>query len=85
MAPCRLKGSSTWTPEISKGFAATPNAQTKLSNAVVDCTLNDLRDIFFSSLLGFVVDEASVVLEAWASHEVVMIDMEIKDTQRINT
>ena len=83
MAPCRLTGSSIWTPEISRGFAATPNAQTKLSNAVVACTLNDLRGIFFSSLLGFVVDEASVVVEAWDSHEVIMMDMdmEIKDTQ----
>ena len=79
MAPCRLTGSSTWTPEISRGFAATPNAQTKLSNAVVACTLDDLRGIFFSSLLGSVVDEASVVVKAWGSHEVVMMAMEIKD------
>ena len=81
MAPCRLTGSSTCTPEISRGLAATPNAQTKLSNAVVACTLDDLRGIFFSSLLGSVVDEASVVVDAWGSHEVVMMAMEIKDTQ----
>ena len=54
-------------------------------SGALDGTLNDLRDIPTSSLLGSVTYEAAVVVEAWGSREVVMITMETKDTQRVNT